>query len=77
MLTHEEILQVAEWKDRAGDRRPGFLHDHDHRLHGPVSACQTAPLASESNELRSDDVVVFAVAIEADPVTGERRVVRK
>jgi hypothetical protein len=77
MLTHEEILQVSEWKDRVGERRPGFLHDHDHSLHGPVSACQSAPLATDLDKAQSKEVVVFTVAIERDPVTGERKLVRK
>lgn len=77
MLTHEEILQVAEWKDRAGERRPGFLHDHANNLHGPVSACHPVPVRSESDGNETDDVLEFTMVIEHDPVTGEARLVRK
>ena len=68
MLTHEEILQVAEWKDRVGERRPGFLHDHANNLHGAVSACHPVPARIDSNACQSSgEVVEFTVAFESDP----------
>jgi hypothetical protein len=77
MLTHEERLQVAEWKDRVGERRPGFLHDHAKNLHGPVSACQAIPARAVPNTAESGETLEFNMAFERDPVTGEMRLVRK
>jgi len=77
MLTHDEILQVAEWKDRVGERRPGFLHDHAKNLHGPVSACQPLPAQNGSGAASGEEVLEFNMVFESDPTTGEKRLVRK
>lgn len=77
MLTHEEISQVSEWKDRVGERRPGFLYDHAHGLEGAASACHPAILSSGNDDIEPDKVVWLTVAFENDPATGERRLVRK
>jgi hypothetical protein len=77
MLTHDEILQVAEWKDHVGARRPGFLHDHAKNFHGPVSACQPLPVQNGSNATESGEILEFTMVFERDPKTGEMRLVRK
>jgi hypothetical protein len=78
MLTHEEILQVAEWKDCVGERRPGFLHDHASNLHGPVSACHSADVEPGSAcNTEVHEVLRFTMAFERDPETGEMRLVRR
>jgi hypothetical protein len=77
MLTHEEISQVSQWKDRVGERRPGFLYDHAHGLDGAASACHPATLTSEKDDHQSEEVVRFTVSIGTDSSTGERRLIRK
>jgi hypothetical protein len=76
MLTHEERLEVAAWKDRVGERRPGFLHDHASNLHGPVSACHSVPTSTSSAQSAGPtDLVEMTLGFERDPDTGETRLV--
>jgi hypothetical protein len=80
MLTHVDILQVAEWKDRVGERRPGFLYDCARSLLGPSCANYPIPASAHpenAEETVSINVLTYKVTIEPDPQTGELRLVRR